>query len=192
MFRPGGIPWVLAAAAGLLVAPTGAAQQSPYAGLEDRSITTLSAEETAAYLAGDGMGLALAAELNGLPGPRHVLELADSLDLSATQRAAVQATFDAMLLEARRLGTEIVAAERELDAAFASGTIDRAALETMTAHIAELHGRLRCTHLAAHLELRGVLTPSQSERYTRLRGYGPAAATGDGHDPSHRHPGPSH
>ena len=34
------------------------------------------------------MGLALAAELNGYPGPSHVLELADKLELSAEQRAA--------------------------------------------------------------------------------------------------------
>ena len=32
--------------------------------------------------AGRGMGLALAAELNGYPGPAHVLELADKLDLA--------------------------------------------------------------------------------------------------------------
>ena len=34
-----------------------------------------------------GMGLALAAELNGYPGPAHVIELAKSLGLSEPQRA---------------------------------------------------------------------------------------------------------
>jgi hypothetical protein len=33
------------------------------------------------------MGLALAAELNGYPGPAHVIELAKSLGLSEPQRA---------------------------------------------------------------------------------------------------------
>ena len=36
------------------------------------------------------MGLALAGELNGYPGPKHVLELAAELDLSEDQRRAVQ------------------------------------------------------------------------------------------------------
>jgi Spy/CpxP family protein refolding chaperone len=137
------------------------------------------------------MGLALAAELNDLPGPRHVLDLADSLALSAAQRATVQATFDAMLSRARELGTAIVAAERELDAAFAGGTIDREGLDAATARIAELHGQLRFTHLAAHLDMRGVLTDEQIERYRRLRGYAAPTGAPHEHDPAHQHPGSS-
>ena len=52
-------------------------QQSPYVEYQGRSIMALSAEQIGSYLAGDGMGFALAAELNGYPGPRHVLELAE-------------------------------------------------------------------------------------------------------------------
>ena len=37
---------------------------------------------------------ALAAELNGYPGPSHVLELADKLELSTEQRASMQRLFD--------------------------------------------------------------------------------------------------
>lgn len=46
-------------------------QHSPYAGLPAREIKALSPEEIADLAAGRGMGLALAAELNGYPGPRH-------------------------------------------------------------------------------------------------------------------------
>ncbi len=76
-----------------LVAVVGSAlgQQSPYVEYQDRPIKALSAEVVVAYLAGDGMGFALAAELNGYPGPRHVLQLADSLLLDATQHAEVAA-----------------------------------------------------------------------------------------------------
>jgi len=137
------------------------------------------------------MGLALAAELNNLPGPRHVLELADSLGLSAAQRTAVQAAFDAMLGQARAIGAAIVAAERELDAAFAGEALDRDELETRTARIAELRGRLRFTHLAAHLDLAGVLTEEQTERYRLLRGYASSTGGSHEHDPVHRHPGSS-
>lgn len=49
---------------------------SPYAGQESREIKALSPDEIAALRKGDGMGFAKAAELNGYPGPRHVLDLA--------------------------------------------------------------------------------------------------------------------
>jgi Spy/CpxP family protein refolding chaperone len=182
---------LLAAVAVTLTGGSGTAQESPYAGLEARAIKALSAEEIAAYRAGDGMGLALAAELNNLPGPKHVLDLADSLDLSAVQRSTVQAAFDAMLRQAQEIGAAIVAAERELDAAFAGGTLDREGLEARTAWIAELRGRLRFTHLAAHLDLKGVLTEEQTARYRRLRGYASSTGVSHPHDPVHRHPGSS-
>jgi hypothetical protein len=58
----------------------------PYAGLERRAVKALGDDEIADLRAGRGMGLALAAELNGYPGPRHVLEHADALALTSEQR----------------------------------------------------------------------------------------------------------
>src|SRR5258708_7085156 len=78
------IAFVVAAGASL------AHSQQPYAGLEGRSIKALSEQQIADLQAGRGMGLALAAELNGYPGPMHVLEFADSLGLSDQQRAKMQ------------------------------------------------------------------------------------------------------
>jgi hypothetical protein len=57
--------------------------QSPYAGMQMRLIKALSEQQIADLKAGRGMGLALPAELNGYPGPIHVLELSDELGLSA-------------------------------------------------------------------------------------------------------------
>jgi hypothetical protein len=48
----------------------------PYAGWQARSIKALSRQQIEDYLQGRGMSMALPAELNGYPGPRHVLELA--------------------------------------------------------------------------------------------------------------------
>ena len=48
--------------------------QTPYTGMQARSIKALSDQQIADLGAGRGMGLALAAELNGYPGPSHVLE----------------------------------------------------------------------------------------------------------------------
>jgi hypothetical protein len=58
---------------------------SPYAGEEQRVIKSLSPEEIESLKAGAGMGFAKLAELNGFPGPKHVLELAGRLELSPTQ-----------------------------------------------------------------------------------------------------------
>jgi Spy/CpxP family protein refolding chaperone len=144
---------------------------SPYAGMLSREIKALSDTQITQYRAGDGMGLALAAELNHYPGPRHVLELADSLALTPEQRSTIVTVQDAMSAEARRLGDAIVAQERALDRAFAGSTVTEPQLRAWTADIARLQGELRYTHLRAHLAVRAVLTPAQARRYDRLRGY---------------------
>ena len=58
----------------------------PYAGLQSRAVKALSDQQIADLRAGRGMGLAFSAELNGYPGPVHVLEHADAMSLSITQR----------------------------------------------------------------------------------------------------------
>ena len=57
------------------------AAASPYSGQETRDIKALSDDERRRLLEGHGMGMALPAELNRYPGPKHVLELAGELDL---------------------------------------------------------------------------------------------------------------
>ena len=70
-----------------LLAPALALAETPYAGMQSRPIKALSDQQVSDLRAGRGMGLALAAELNGYPGPSHVLEFADQLELSAEQRS---------------------------------------------------------------------------------------------------------
>jgi hypothetical protein len=154
----------------------------PYAGQEKREVTTLSAEEIQAYLSGQGMGLAKAAELNSYPGPRHVLELAAQLQLSERQRVETQQSFDAMHREAVRLGQLIVEKERALDAMFAQKQIDAGKLQSATREIGLLQGRLRAAHLSAHLEMRRILSPAQVRKYDELRGYNAPEADG-----AHKH-----
>lgn len=162
-----------AAHGGQAVAP--AAPASPYAGEEGRAVKALSPEEVADLRAGRGIGLALAAELNGFPGPTHALELADALALSADQRARTEAIRAAMQAEAAALGEAILAEEAALDGLFASGTITPEALDTATGRIGALGGELRAVHLGAHLQMMEVLEPGQVAAYAELRGYGPAA-----------------
>jgi len=157
-----------------LTLPTAASlaqSQQPYAGLEARSIKALSDQQIAHLKAGRGMGLALAAELNGHPGPMHVLELADSLDLSGQQRAKMQELFAAMKAEAVPLGERLIAQEAELDKQFAGKTITPASLAAATEAIGTTHATLRRTHLKYHLFTIEVLTPAQLQHYAELRGY---------------------
>lgn len=149
---------------------------TPYAGLQSREIKALSREDTQALLEGRGMSLALAAELNGHPGPMHVLELGDALGLDAAQREGTRALMDQHKARARELGRRLVDAERELDRAFAAGGIAPADVERLTARIAALQGELRAEHLKTHLSQTRLLNTQQVAAYQRLRGY--AAPTG--------------
>jgi Spy/CpxP family protein refolding chaperone len=155
--------------------------QIPYAGMQGRSIKALSDQQIADLNAGRGMGLALAAELNGYPGPSHVLELADKLNLTADQRASTQRLFDAMKDEAMPLGSKLIEQEAELDRQFASRTVTPESLKASTAAVAATQGILRETHLNYHLSTGSILTPAQMTKYAELRGYG------SGHKRQHHH-----
>lgn len=163
----------------VLALPTAAAAQqghdhaghSSYAGLEAREIKALDSAAVENYRTGAGMGFALSAELNGYPGPRHVLELADSLVLTAPQRSRTQELFDGMQNQAIVVGEQVIELERELDRRFAHRHIDAETLEDLTARIAALNGRLRAIHLQAHLDVTAILSEEQVTAYNRLRGY---------------------
>ena len=132
---------------------------------------SLSSDETEGLLMGRGMGMAKAAELNGYPGPMHVLELEDALALTPEQRSEAERLMREVKAEARGLGEQIVAHERALDEAFAQGRATPALVDAATAEVGALRGRLRAAHLKAHLAMRAALTAEQSARYSALRGY---------------------
>jgi hypothetical protein len=149
---------------------------SPYTGQEGRDIKALSKKEIDSYLSGDGMGFAKAAELNHYPGPRHVLDLADQLQLSAEQRKRTQAIFESMKSQSMSLGKQLVEKEQLLDSRFAEGTISDAELKPLVTEISVIQGKLRAVHLRAHLAQRAVLTQDQIRIYDAHRGYQQPAA----------------
>jgi hypothetical protein len=157
---------------------------SPYAGFEKRAIAALSEQQVADLRAGRGMGLALSAELNGYPGPIHVLELADRLALTDAQRARMQTLYNAMKTEAVPIGERLIAQEADLDDQFAARTITPAALTTATDAIGATQGALRAAHLKYHLLTAETLTPDQIQTYAVLRGYASGHAGGS-HKPGH-------
>lgn len=143
----------------------------PYAGQEHRTIKALSAAEIDGLLSGKGLGMAKAAELNHYPGPLHVLQVKDKLDMTAEQLQQTQQLYESMKAQAVDLGKRIVAAEQQLDHMFSSTQITEKKLQQQLARIAELQGQLRYVHLKTHLQQKSVLSAQQIQRYDQLRGY---------------------
>lgn len=166
-----------------LVASAAQAQQQPYAGQEQRDLKALSTEEVKQYLAGSGMGYARSAELNQYPGPMHVLELADRLELSDAQRKRTQALMDAHKVEARAIGAKLVETERALEALFQSGSANESALAQAVRAAASAQGEYRLSHLETHRRMRALLNDEQVKRYDELRGY----ASGEQGGHQHKH-----
>jgi Spy/CpxP family protein refolding chaperone len=144
---------------------------SLYAGQETREIKAMSPEDVQAYLSGKGMGLAKAAELNGYPGPSHVLALSSQLSLTPEQRKLTESLFASMEANAVRLGRPLVEEERKLDQLFATKTITPELLSASLSHIGEMQAKVRAAHLEAHLAQLRILTSEQVAHYMQLRGY---------------------
>jgi Spy/CpxP family protein refolding chaperone len=127
---------------------------------------------------GEGMGMAMAADKNGYPGPKHVLELKEQLRLTPEQEAEMNRLMAAMKQKAVAAGKELLAAEAELEAMFAAGR-EEAALRAQVERIAALRAKVRWVHLETHLAARKALTAEQNRMYTHIR-YPPQRA-GHGH-----------
>ncbi len=147
--------------------------RSLYATLPGAGSRGLLPQEVESLTKGEGMALAMAAELNGYPGPRHLLDAAAAgqLDLRPDQREALQRLYDGMLAEAKAKGQEILQAEEELAMRFRHGRIDEAGLGEILGQIGQLRAGLRLIHLRTHLETGALLTPDQIARYKTVRGY---------------------
>ncbi len=142
----------------------------------DPPVTGLLPRQERMLRSGHGMGLARAAELNGYPGPRHVLEQAEALALTDEQRTATQALVERVRDDAVSIGERILDAEAELNAMFVGDESGDAPspeeVEAKLAEIAELNAELRAVHLLAHLEQAALLTEAQKAAYSPMYGGG--------------------
>lgn len=147
--------------------------RSPYAGQFSPSapIRALSPEEVRQIAVGEGAGLAKAAELNGVPGPRHVLDMASGLGLTPAQRTRIQTIYDDMHAKAVILGRRYLRAQEALEKDFRTGRLSAASLANRVAEVNRIRGELETVHLAAHLATAGVLTRDQIAHYNKMRGY---------------------
>jgi len=118
---------------------------------------------------GEGAGFALPAELNGVPGPRHALDLTVELGLTPDQTVRVQAIFDTMQIDAVAAGERYLTAQLALERDFRDGALTQAALPGRVAEVSRLEGELAAVHLAAHLKTAEILTVEQIAAYRTLR-----------------------
>jgi len=159
--------------------------QTPYAGMQNRAIKSLSDNDIKELRRGGGWGLALAAELNGMPGPAHMLELKDQIALNLDQVAKTQELLDEMRKVAIPTGERLIVAESELENAFAKGAVDEASLRRLLAEAESVRTELRFIHLSQHYKTVQFLKPEQIKRYNILRGYAedPCKNIPAGHNP---------
>jgi len=140
---------------------------------EGQTLKSLSEADIADLQNGAGWGFARVAELNGIPGPTHLLELTAELGLSPEQIAAVQAIYEQMKADAIVLGTQFIGQEFELQRRFLTDIPNENELETLLNALGASRSQLRFIHLAAHLKTIEILTDGQVASYNQLRGYAP-------------------
>ena len=161
--------------------------KSKYEGQDRREIKSLSDQDIAELKAGSGWGLAKAAELNGVPGPKHLLEMKNEIKLTPEQVLKIEEIYALMNKQAVTLGLELIELERELNSHFANRTVDEEILKDLLEKIARTYKELRYVHLSAHLKTPLILSPDQIKQYNTLRGYStddPCVNIPAGHDPA--------
>lgn len=178
--------WFIGAFVALIAGPSAAQHphHSKYAGQETRQIKSLSPEDVVELKRGGGWGLAKAAELNGVPGPIHLLELKDKIGLTVDQVREITKLYEEMKGQAITAGKTYLALEKQLDKKFRGRSIEATELKQLLKKIAEARSALRFVHLSTHLKARPIVTPQQVVLYNKLRGYGsdPCASVPAGHD----------
>jgi hypothetical protein len=149
-------------------------QISPYVVQELRNIKSLSDNDIQSLQNGTGEafgGMAILAELNGYPGPRHVLDMASELQLTDGQRMEIERIYQNMSNNAKSIGAAIITIEQDMDRAFNNKTITQESLKLMLDKSSDLYAQLRFIHLSAHLDTIQVLTIEQVQTYNTMRGY---------------------
>ena len=149
----------------------GELSKTPYAGLQTREIKSLSERDISELKRGAGWGLALPAELNGWPGPVHVLELKEDLNLSGEQIEKLHEIYEGMQAKAIEIGARLIESERALDKSFAGERLGEKKLRALLRDASQAREDLRYVHLSRHLMTADLLSSDQIQEYAVLRGY---------------------
>jgi Spy/CpxP family protein refolding chaperone len=203
------VPLAALTALGLLAGPASAQEPAPHSGGQHRMqgqgnqagmqqaggmgggmLGGMNDAEKEALKAGQGLGAGRLAMQAGFPGPRHVLEMGDELELTAAQKERIGTIFGEAKASFAKMGAELVEKEEALEAMFAAGDVDVGDMTKLAAEIGERQGELRAAHLAAHVRTKEALTPAQLEKLSAMSGAHGAmgqGAGGQGMGGQHRH-----
>jgi Spy/CpxP family protein refolding chaperone len=165
---------MLGVVAGIAITAAAAAASAQHghggAGAEGHEIAQACATEFEKVVGeGRGFGLAFAADQNGYPGPMHVLELRDRLELTADQQAKARDLMHAMFAESRPKSARLLEAEARLRRLFAERVADDAAVRATVAEVERARSEVRLVHLLAHLKTRDLLSEDQRRLYHEAR-----------------------
>ncbi|MEW5843537.1 MAG: hypothetical protein AB1775_09780 [Bacteroidota bacterium] len=133
------------------------------------ALKSLSKEHIEGLLNGESMGMAKAAELNGYPGPRQILDYIEELKLNDNQVDQLRLIYVKEKEEAIKLGRSIIDEERKLNELFSNKTANPQNLEDNLIKIAVQNGKLRYVHLKAHYEARKLLSEKQINLYYKIK-----------------------
>lgn len=139
--------------------------------------TIVSHDDVQAYLTAKGMGMARAAEIDGVPGPFHALAMAHELGLTPDQLARTQQVFDRMEARSSTIGRQIIEQERLLDQQLSDPRVSAVQREAALQRVGQLHRALRQVHQEAHAAQRSILSAQQITQYRELRTQAAAVAT---------------
>lgn len=107
-------------------------------------------------------GLAKAAELNGVPGAPHLLELKTKIPLSSEQIAEIHAEFKSKQAKSIESGKLLIVHENDLELAFSSGTVSNKSLRTMLKKLGRTRSQESNVHFSAHLTMATILSSAQT------------------------------
>lgn len=119
-------------------------------------------------LSGDAAGQTLVAEKNGYPTPQKILSFKDQLGLTKDQVRKVNEMMTNVPVSATVKGQEIIDAEDELNALFASGSINEKTLRSKLERLGKMRADLRFIHLQVYLKGKQILSANQWERLKEL------------------------
>jgi hypothetical protein len=145
--------------------------ESQYHAQEKRQIKSLSESDINSLRNGKGWGLAKAAELNGIPGPSHLLQLKKEIQLRVEQEKQIQQLFDDMKQKAIHKGLMLIELEQKLETGFQTQDINKDSLLKILTKISKVRRDLRFIHLSTHLATPKILDKKQIVLYNKLRGY---------------------
>lgn len=134
------------------------------------AIRSLPGRDIVALAGGEGGGLAKIADLNGYPGPRHVLDMDAHLNLTTRQREQLRQVMSTMEADAKEVATRYLSALAQLEEDTRQGSLSGDQFLKRYRAVEALRTELGAVHLITHFKTKDLLTPAQVATYYKPQG----------------------